>query len=294
MRKITAYILIIVFVLFTLSGCGETAEIEESPSPEPSPSEIPVTASPVPTPLHETAALQRELRAYMKDNLSGRWAVCVEDLVTGENFVLYRDFEEDECFPAASTIKLFVLCSIYDKASKGEFEIGDEYNRMLAEKMITISSNNCANILTKAVGGTGAVTEYIRKGLGFELSSMNKLIGSQYDGKDNLINPTEAMKLLELLYYGEVVDRRSSEEMLGSMLKQEINNKLSLGIGVDGQFAHKTGEFYEQANHDMGIVYMKGHHDYIICCFSSGSNFDKALFNMKEISEIVYNYFETT
>ena len=77
-------------------------------------------------------------------------------------------------------------------------------------------------------------------------------------------------------------------------LKQEINNKLSLGIGVDGQFAHKTGEFYEQANHDMGIVYMKGHHDYIICCFSSGSNFDKALFNMKEISEFVYNYFETT
>ena len=294
MRKTTAYVLIIVIVFFTLAGCGETAEIEESPSPEPSPTEIPVTASPVPTPLHETAALQRELRAYMKDNLSGKWAVCVEDLVTGENFALYRDFEEDECFPAASTIKLFVLCSIYDKASKGEFEIGDEYNRMLAEKMITISSNNCANILTKAVGGTGAVTEYIRKGLGFELSSMNKLIGSQYDGKDNLINPTEAMKLLELLYYGEVVDRRSSEEMLESMLKQEINNKLSLGIGVDGQFAHKTGEFYEQANHDMGIVYMKGHHDYIICCFSSGSNFDKALFNMKEISEIVYNYFETT
>ena len=294
MRKITAYILIIVFVLFTLSGCGETAEIEESPSPEPSPSEIPVTASPVSTPLHETAALQRELRAYMKDNLSGRWAVCVEDLVTGENFVLYRDFEEDECFPAASTIKLFVLCSVYDKASKGEFEIGDEYNRMLAEKMITISSNNCANILTKAVGGTGAVTGYIRKGLGFELSSMNKLIGSQYDGKDNLINPTEAMKLLELLYYGEVVDRRSSEEMLGFMLKQEINNKVSLGIGEDGQFAHKTGEYFELANHDMGIVYMKGHHDYSICCFSGESKIDEALNNMKEISEIVYNYFETT
>ena len=294
MRKITAYILIIVFVLFTLSGCGETAEIEESPSPEPSPSEIPVTASPVPTPLHETAALQRELRAYMKDNLTGKWAVCVEDLVTGENFVLYRDFEEDECFPAASTIKLFVLCSVYDKASKGEFEIGDEYNRMLAEKMITISSNNCANILTKAVGGTGAVTEFIRKGLGFEFTSMNKLIGNEYGGANNLINPAEAMKLLELLYNGEVVDRRSSEEMLGFMLKQEINNKVSLGIGEDGQFAHKTGEYFELANHDMGIVYMKGHHDYSICCFSGESKIDEALNNMKEISEIVYNYFETT
>ena len=44
----------------------------------------------------------------------------------------------------------------------------------------------------------------------------------------------------------------------------------------------------------MGIVYMKGHHDYSICCFSGESKIDEALNNMKEISEIVYNYFETT
>ena len=84
------------------------------------------------------------------------------------------------------------------------------------------------------------------------------------------------------------------QEMLGFMLKQEINNKISLGIGEDGQFAHKTGEYFELANHDMGIVYMKGHHDYSICCFSGESKIDEALNNMKEISEIVYNYFETT
>jgi beta-lactamase class A len=81
---------------------------------------------------------------------------------------------------------------------------------------------------------------------------------------------------------------------LVTQLKQEINNKISLGIGEDGRFAHKTGEYFEMANHDMGIVYMNGHHDYSICCFSAESSFDKALFNMRDISEIVYNYFETT
>ena len=294
MRKIIEYILIIVIVLFTLAGCGKTAEIEESSSPEPSPSEIPVTASPVPTPLHETAALQRELRAYMKDNLSGKWAVCVEDLVTGESFILFKDFKKDDCFPSASTIKIFILCAVYDKASKGEIDLNDEYNRMLAEKMITISSNNSTNILTKAIGGTGTVTEYIRNVLGFRLSSMNKLIGNEYDGSNNLINPSEAMSLLEMLYNGEIVDPGSSAEMVEILLKQEINNKISLGIGEDGRFAHKTGEYFEMANHDMGIVYMNGHHDYSICCFSAESSFDKALFNMRDISEIVYNYFETT
>src|SRR5881275_3305765 len=99
--------------------------------------------------------------------------VAVQDLVTGEKYVL----RGDDVFPQASSIKIAVLAELYRQAQQGKLKLTDVYTvnqadlvpdsdimggltpgvtrvtlRDLATMMVAVSDNSATNVLIDRVG----------------------------------------------------------------------------------------------------------------------------------------------
>ena len=78
--------------------------------------------------------------------------------------------------------------------------------------------------------------------------------------------------------------------MLSFLENQATRSKIPAGVS-SGTVANKTGEIPNQGvENDSAIVYTSGA-DYIISVMSTTSNASKAITNIKEISNIVYKYY---
>ena len=84
----------------------------------------------------------------------------------------------------------------------------------------------------------------------------------------------------------------SSGEMIRTMLSQQINNLLPVGVPDGTPIAHKTGSLYE-LRHDAGIMYGPTG-PYIIVAMSSNVDSNDAPYDaIPELSRRVYNYFSS-
>src|SRR5437763_14949122 len=106
-------------------------------------------------------------------NLDGVLGVAIEDLTTGQKYLLHAD----EVFPQASSIKIAVLAELYRQAQQGKLKPTDVYTvkasdlvadspimngltpgvtqvtlRDLATMVVAVSDNSAANILIDRVG----------------------------------------------------------------------------------------------------------------------------------------------
>ena len=78
--------------------------------------------------------------------------------------------------------------------------------------------------------------------------------------------------------------------MLRFLKKQNTRTKIPAGVS-SGTVANKTGEISNQGvQNDAAIVYTKNA-DYVIVVMSTTSDNSKAINNIKEISRIVYQYY---
>src|SRR5437870_13203165 len=106
--------------------------------------------------------------AEVERNLDGVLGVAIEDLTTGQKYLLHAD----EVFPQASSIKIAVLAELYHQAQQGKLKLTDLYTvqssdlvpdsdimggltpgvtritlRDLAKMMVAVSDNNATNVL---------------------------------------------------------------------------------------------------------------------------------------------------
>ncbi len=112
------------------------------------------------------------------------------------------------------------------------------------ERMITISDNSSAILLTDRVGAFTLNQELVTLDLPHTRIRLDDLKTS----------PADMLRLLEMIALGEAVNPKASGEMVRLMAQQRVNDRIPSLLPGGTIVAHKTGNLPGVVN-DVGIVY---------------------------------------
>jgi beta-lactamase class A len=227
-------------------------------------------------------------------NLDGVLGVAIEDLSTGQKFLL----RADSVFPQASSIKIAVLAELYHQAqlsaqsTSTKAKLTDLYtmraadlvadsdimggltpgvtqltNRDLATMMVAVSDNAATNVLIDRLGMENV--NALLDSLGLHNTRLRRKmmdVKAAAEGRENISTPLEMLTLLEKIYQGKVLDKEMTADffkMLSTHKASFIPRDLPDGL----QIANKPGEL-EAVRADSGIVFLQNR-PYIICVMTT-------------------------
>ena len=220
--------------------------------------------------------------------LDGVIGVAIEDLTTGDHYLLH----EDEVFAQASSIKITVLANLYLQAQQGKLKLSDLYTvqssdlvpdsdimngltpgvtrltlRDLATMMVAVSDNSAANVLIDRVGMPNVNAMLDSLGL-THTRLRRKMMDLQAakEGRENISTPREMMTLLDSIYHGKLLNKESTADFF-TMLSTNKNSFIPRDLPADLKIANKEGEL-EAVRTDSGIVFVEGR-PYVICLMTS-------------------------
>jgi beta-lactamase class A len=183
----------------------------------------------------------------------------------------------DETYPAASVIKIPILMTVHADAAEGRLSLDERLAvgehlpgtgvlgrvpgvtdltiRDHAMLMTIVSDNTSTNRLMERVGVERiaermrewgcARTELRRKMFDFEAADR---------GLDNVATPRELAGLLLRLVRGELVDRATSDVVLGVLEATQDDALIRRYLPARARVAHKTGSL-EQVRNDAGVIW---------------------------------------
>lgn len=157
--------------------------------------------------------------------------------------------------------------------------------------MIILSDNYATNMIVDKLG-IDNINETI-KNLGLKNTIFNrKMFDAEKSalGLENYISAEDMAILLEKMYNKELINEKSSEEMISILKNQRLNSKIPFfiqSIKPKVEIAHKTGED-TNITHDVGIVFTD---EPFILCFC-GNNVNVPVFErlMQDITYELYKY----
>ncbi len=235
--------------------------------------------------------LWQKLEASINDvdeNLDGVIGVAIEDLKTGDQFLLH----ENEIFAQASSIKITVLADLYLQAQRGKLKLTDLYTvqasdlvpdsdimggltpgvtrvilRDLATMMVAVSDNSAANVLIDRVGmdNVNAMLDSLAL-THTRLRRKMMDVQAAKQGRENISTPREMMTLLEAIYRGKLLDKESTANFF-KMLSTNKDSWIPRDLPADLRIANKPGSL-EGVRNDSGIVFVEGR-PYVICVMTS-------------------------
>ncbi len=227
---------------------------------------------------------------------SSRYTVYIKNLNDPEKMAYISNWSPAHNQFSASTIKLFILISVFQKFADGSLDkqdlyklkqkdvvegsgvmqydpIGTEYTlEQLCELMISKSDNVATNVLIDEVGGFDAVNKVIASLYGPDHYSNleRKMMDTSNieNGKSNRINAKEAGETLLKLYQGDVISNSVDTEMLKLLTQTENKTKLPSLLPANAIVYNKTGESnYRGIENDIALIEINGQ-VFVICCLS--------------------------
>ena len=227
-------------------------------------------------------------------NLDGGLGVAIEDLRTGQKFLL----RSDSVFPQASSIKITVLAELYHQAqlsthgTPGKAQLTDLYtvqsadlvpnsdimggltsgvtrltNRDLATMMVAVSDNSATNVLIDRLGMENV--NALMDSLGLHKTRLRRKmmdVKAAAEGRENVSTPQEMLTLLENIYQGKVLDKNMTADFF-KVLSTHKSSFIPRDLPDGVQIANKPGEL-EGVRNDSGIVFAQNR-PYIICVMST-------------------------
>jgi beta-lactamase class A len=232
--------------------------------------------------------------ADVERNLDGVLGLAIEDLTTGQKFLLHPD----EVFPQASTIKIAVLAELYHQAqlsargASDKAKLTDLYtvqsadlvpdsdimggltpsvtritNRDLATMMIAVSDNAATNVLIDRLGMENINS--LMDNLGLKDTRVRRKmmdLKAAAEGRENISTPSEMMTLLEGIYHGKVLNKEMTEDFF-KILSTHKDSWISRDLPSDLRIADKPGEL-EGVRTDSGIVFTQNR-PFLICVMTT-------------------------
>ena len=245
------------------------------------------------------------------ESISGDVSFYYKNLVTGDII----KYNEEKNMLAASLIKLPILVECFKQIKDGSINKNEVFITKEEDKvpscgalnymqenlkvtledlyvlMIILSDNYATNILIDKLGIEN-INNTI-KNIGLKSTILNRKMFDDEKaalGLENYISAGDLAYLLEKIYNKELIDKKSSEEMISILKNQRLNGKIPFflqSIKPKIEIAHKTGED-TNITHDVGIVFDK---EPFIICFC-GNNVNVPLYErlMQDITYDLYKY----
>jgi beta-lactamase class A len=251
-------------------------------------------------------------------NLDGVLGVAIEDLTTGQRFLLHGD----SIFPQASSIKIAVLAELYHQAqlsaqdTSGKAKLTDLYtvraadlvadsdimggltpgvtqitNRDLATMMVAVSDNSATNVLIDRLGMENV--NALLDSLGLHNTRLRRKmmdVKAAAEGRENISTPQDMLTLLEKIYQGKVLGKEMTADFF-KMLSTHKDSFIPRDLPDGLQIANKPGEL-EAVRDDSGIVFLQNR-PYIICVMTTylvrERDGEEAI---AKISAAAYRYFD--
>ncbi len=240
----------------------------------------------------------------------GALGFSVLDLTSGERFAL----NENVVFPQASAIKIAILMEVFKQAGEGKFKLTDprrveQKNKTggsgilielgdgsvtlsiydLCVLMILVSDNTATNLLIDLVGMENI--NRTMESLGLKQTRVRRRMldtAASVRGDENTSTPAEAARVMEALFKGEFINRKTCEEIL-TILKKSKNTNLKAGVPSDVVLANKPGGISGVVT-EWAIVYLPNR-PYVVTVMDNYGVEDDAATALKEISRTLYDYF---
>ncbi|MBX7247117.1 MAG: class A beta-lactamase-related serine hydrolase [Candidatus Sumerlaeaceae bacterium] len=255
----------------------------------------------------------------------GVMGVSLKNLGTGESV----EINADEEFPTASTIKLAVLCTVFDEMTSPTGRFPDYYLtrkydeatsvggagfvkqfrngtnvelKELVHFMITVSDNVATNMLVEWLGGLDSVNAWLGAH-GFKATRMLATIGGKLvwnkELKDKwgigVTTPNEMRRLMEMIKTGKAGSTTATDEMLRVLGHQYFDDGIAGEVPPGAWVGSKSGALNETRS-DNAIVCSPGG-TYVLSVYTKG-NADKRWTSENEaenairaISRIVYRHY---
>ncbi|MCW6667199.1 serine hydrolase [Aerococcaceae bacterium NML190938] len=252
------------------------------------------------------------------NNVAGNHALYFQDITNekGEEVTSVPLIINDRPIRSASTIKLFVLAALFNRAEQGGISLETVHHlsvsdivggtgviqnssvgtpftlRALATEMIISSDNTAMNIIVDYLG-FDTVNQYIRE-QGYTQTVLNrKMLDSAAlsQGKDNYISAKEAGDLMRRIYTKTLISPSADEQLLSilSMQKDKTNLEANLPVGITTY--NKTGQYADYGiRNDISIVSTaKG--TYVLVVLSQDGKEQQQIAAMQAFGHNVYQTF---
>lgn len=236
---------------------------------------------------------------------TGSYGIVVKNLENGEEY----EFNEHVVYDTASLYKLWVMAVTFEQIEKNKLKLTDTLSQDVStlnkkfniasesagltegivtltvenalEKMITISDNYAAMLLTQKIGLT-TISSYLAK---------NAYNETKMGTNTNLptTTPSDVALFLEKLYKGELANKNDTEHMLTLLKNQQLNSKIPRYLPEDIVIAHKTGEL-DEYTHDAGLI-LDRRGNYLLVIMSKSKQPDLAANRIADISKAIYSHY---
>jgi beta-lactamase class A len=261
-------------------------------------------------------------------SVNAKWGIYIKCIETGEEIAV----NADETMDTMSVIKIPLMAEVFRQIEAGKFSLTDRVTLKETEKrpgtgvirsldagasltikdlitlMIIVSDNTATDMLFEKVGGIEPVNKLMQS---YGLSTIKatgltdtwfKAINAEPDrwkfhteGRTpfGLSSSRDMGKLLEKIYKGEAVSKKSDDQMLGIMRGQVYSSRLPKYV-TGFRVPHKTGDFLPYIGNDVGILESANRH-VVISVFTArhngiGANMEDAI---GRIAEQVANFFSS-
>jgi beta-lactamase class A len=278
-----------------------------------------------PQPMTPINRLQANIERITR-SVNAKWGIYVKCVETGEEIAI----NADETMDTMSVIKIPLMAEVFRQIEAGKFALTDRVTLKETDKrpgtgiirsldagasltikdlitlMIIVSDNSATDMLFEKVGGIEPVNKLMQS---YGLNTIKataptdvwfKAIAAEPDrwkfhteGKTpfGLSSSRDMGKLLEKIYKGEAVSKKSDEQMIRIMRGQVYSSRLPKYISGFG-VPHKTGDFLPYIGNDVGLLESSNRH-IVISVFTArhngiGPNMEDAI---GRIAEQVANFF---
>ena len=246
--------------------------------------------------------------AEIADRSSGVVGYAVLDLTSGR--VLTRN--ADVVFPQASSIKIPIMMTVFERAREGAFKLSDVLELAskdsvggsghlrlllrtrpvslsvedLVTAMIETSDNTATNQLIALVG-MDRVNSMLDR-LGFRQTRLRRImLDGQAAARDdeNVSTPMEMVRIAELLYRGKAVDPEASRRMIEilKLVQADFRAAIPANVSVAAKPGGLTGVHAET-----GIIYVAGRPFALSVCSTFLDETDNPV---RTIAREVYDHF---